>query len=135
VKVLVATTATQGQRPNDVCAASQGELVRPPAVEHPQEPVDSACGCRRVLVGVDSGEPTTTVLVLDQPELTVGALRRVLFASFGRARAVRPGDCDSETWVAAVTEELAKAAAAFPVGVVLERRAATLRVRRAGSLS
>jgi hypothetical protein len=133
MKVLVATAATQGTRPSDVCAATAGELVRPPAVEHPGEPADDgACGCRRCLVGVDSGQPTTTVQVADRPDLTLDELRRAVLASLHRAGAARPGDCDSETWAAAVAAELVDWAARFEVGTVLERRAATLRAREQG---
>jgi hypothetical protein len=129
MKVLVATQATQGTRSTDVDAATVGELVRPPAVEHPGEPVDDPCGCRRCLVGIDSGRPTTTVQVVDRPALTPEELRRAVFVSLHRAGAARPGECDSETWAAAVADELIDWAALFPVGTVLERRATTLRAR------
>jgi hypothetical protein len=51
----------------------------------------------------------------------------MLLASLRRAGAARPGDCDSETWTAAVVAELIDWAMPFEVGVVLERRAATVR--------
>jgi hypothetical protein len=127
MKVLV---ATQGTRSTDVDAATVGELVRPPAVEHPGEPVDDPCGCRRCLVGIDSGQPTTTVQVLERPDLTPDELRRAILASLYRAGVARPGDCDSETWAAAIAAELVDWAAPFEVGTVLERRATTLRARQ-----
>jgi hypothetical protein len=130
MKVLVATTATQGTRPSDGCAAADGELVRPPTVEHPGEPVDDhTCGCRRQLVGLDSGQPTTTVQVVQRPDLTPDQLRKAVLASLDRAGAARPGECDSETWAAAVADELLEWAAPFQVGTVLERRGPTLRAR------
>jgi hypothetical protein len=132
MKVLVATQATQGTRPTDLDLATEGELVRPPSVEHPGEPIDDPCGCRRSLVGVDSGQPTTTVQVAERPDLTPDELRRAVLVSLHRAGAARPGDCDSETWTAAITAELIDWAAPFPVGTVLERRTTTLRARQDG---
>jgi hypothetical protein len=66
MKVLVATMNTQGKRRNDFGYASPGELVRFGS-ECDGEAVDGKCGCRRALVGMDSGKATTTFIVVDIP--------------------------------------------------------------------
>jgi hypothetical protein len=132
MKVLAATTATQGAWPNDVCTAAAREFVRPPTVEHPGEPVDDACSGRRILVGVDSGQPTTTVQVVEWRGLIPDELRQVVFASLQRAGAARPGDCDSGTWAVAVAAEFVAWPAPFEVGTILELRATTLRACQKG---
>jgi hypothetical protein len=126
--VLVATAQTQGQRPNDFCRADEGELVRW-ANECHQEPADGTCGCHRSLVGLTTARPTTTVKVVDRPGLDLVGLRALLAAAMTRDREIRPGDCASEVWVAAMAEELAAAAASFPPQTVLERRGQVLRRR------
>jgi hypothetical protein len=102
MQVLVATTATQGARPSDRAAAG--------------------CGCRRVMIGVDSGQPTTTFAVADRPDLDQDAFRRAIFDSLDREGAVRAGDCGSEAFVAEMAADLAEVAAGLPAGTVLERR-------------
>jgi hypothetical protein len=65
MRVLVATAATQGQRPNDFCFATEGELVcRALACDRGQADLDGECGCGRSLMGVDSGQATTTAKVV-----------------------------------------------------------------------
>jgi len=70
MKVLVATSETQGERPTDYHWATEGELV------WVQEPcrrdrlrMPNACGCGWGFAGLASHRATTTAKVIDIPEL------------------------------------------------------------------
>jgi len=62
MKLLVATTQTQGQRQNDFCWATPGEILHFGS-ECDREGIDGACGCKRSLSGLDSLKATTTMIV------------------------------------------------------------------------
>lgn len=97
-----------------------------------EEDVDGPCGCHRSLVGIRSGEPTTTVEVADVP-LDMDRLCADVRASLAAAGWLDCVDDDdvAERWVADIAWELVQAGARFPVGTVLERRGRALQVRDA----
>src|SRR5207244_6778058 len=72
LKLLVATTKTQGQRKNDFCHATEGEILRV-GMQCDRERVDGQCGCRRCLVGLQSGKGTTTFMAVEK-EITAAQL-------------------------------------------------------------
>lgn len=126
MKVLVATTKTQGQRKNDFAWARPGELVTY-GFECDRETVNGKCGCKRALVGVETRKATTTFVVEDRSDLTVDAIKDRL------AKALAAGG-----WLKGDGSELdrrmldaslmdwqtlqAQVAAACAVGTVVERR-------------
>ncbi len=73
MKVVTATSKTQGARPDDFSFTIEGELVTW-GPECDDEAIDGACGCKRSMYGVDSLNKTTTFEVTDDPAMTVEIL-------------------------------------------------------------
>jgi hypothetical protein len=92
MKVLVATTETQGMFEDDYCWAVDGELVYIQAVSCP----DPLCGCTRGFAGLSSARATTTAVVVDRPHLQIGDLADALTDSLQRGGWLR-GSSDNET--------------------------------------
>lgn len=124
MKVLVSTSRTQGQRKNDFCGVPDGELVTFGS-ECDGEAVDGSCGCRRAMTGMDSLKSTTTFLVEERPGLSVEALADLVYASheaggwhFGGPER----EAENREWALADARDLAGLAAAFPAGMIVEKR-------------
>ncbi len=118
VKVLVATTERQGERPTDYSRAVDGELVFVP-----DEFCDTAdCGCRLGFAGMASAEATTTALVVGREDLTLHDLSTALSDSLERQGWLSGAwtDDDEETF-RHLFQRLLVAASHFPVGSILER--------------
>lgn len=132
MKVLVATRKTQGQRSNDFCYSVEGELVVFPPVECGRGSVDDRCGCRRSMAGLASHRATTTMEVVDRPELNRGAYLELIADGLATQGYLAPEGLDPETqqWVETVVEELIDIAALLPTGTVLERRGDHVAIRR-----
>ncbi len=82
MKVLQATSRTQGQRSNDFDFCRDGELVVLPAlVCCDGRGPDGPCGCGRALAGVDSQSGTTTAVVADA-DMTEPEWERAVAASY-----------------------------------------------------
>jgi len=65
MNILVATSQSQGAAPNDFCYTVEGELVWFPI------PCDSpTCECKRAMSGLASHRATSTVRVVDRPDIT-----------------------------------------------------------------
>lgn len=126
MKVLVATERGQGSRKNDFAHATPGELVTF-ASECDGEPVDGACGCRRALGGVESHKATTTFTVEERP-ITLKDLTAALDKSLREGGWVDEGEDDA--WAREDAREIARIAAAFPVGAVIERRGNNFKTRK-----
>ncbi len=127
MKVLVATRQTQGQRKTDFCHAREGELVGFLS-ECAREPIDGPCGCRRSFNGLESSRATTTVQVVDQ-DMTVEDLTKAVHASLVAGGWTKDGDPEGVTWARKDAAELARLAATFAVGDVVEKRGPDLRLR------
>jgi hypothetical protein len=116
MKVLVATSASQGTRDNDYHWCVEGELVwiSEPCRKDRKDP-DGGCGCGRGFGGLASHRATTTAAVKDIPEFTQRDLEQALRSSLGE-----------QGWptdhVVEIAGMLADVAAAFPEGTVVERR-------------
>jgi len=131
MKVLAATTETQGERSNDFCFTVPGELLMPSLIECTGEKPDGGCGCRRSLGGVSSHVATTTMEVVEREGLGPKTLTEIFVVS------LKDGGWDKllpeETVLAEAhkcAEYIASVANAFPAGAILERRGAIYRARR-----
>jgi hypothetical protein len=125
MRLLIATARTQGDRRTDLAHAKDGELVWipdlcPRAILRPGEPV---CMCARSFVGVSSGAPTTTALVVE-----TDLSRREVTAIMRSGALVNgwPATCAGH-----LTDHVLAIAARWPTGTVLERDAGVFRARSA----
>ena len=126
MKVLVATSRTQGARTTDFFDGVDGELVWiPEPCERGRQLGAAGTRCARGFLGVASNAGTTTAMVKD-----VDALNLRLYAD-----ALRPLFVDlvpGET-VWGLASDLATFAAGWPTGTVLERNLDRFRERQTGS--
>jgi hypothetical protein len=128
MRVLVATSRTQGLVDGDYCYTVDGELVLcgPPleccSPEH--------CGCGRGFPGLASCRATTTAMIVELPELDRAQLGRAISDSLvrqgwlaGLAQSeIDEGVEDEITLIERVTK-------AFPLGAVLGRRGSQVSMR------
>ena len=129
MNVLVATTQTQGQRFSDFCWVPEGEIVHFVTIECSREPVDGGCGCKRAMVGALCRKSTTTIQVVERPDLTVADLTTVILTSLTSSGWVKEGEVKGVVWARKDALELARVAASFPVGTVLEKRGRKFQTR------
>lgn len=121
MKILVATKEMQGVRKNDFAWANEGELLTF-ASECDGEKVDGRCGCRRAMSGLDTKKATTTMKVVDRPDMTVDKLTDLMAASLVAAGWFTKVDAECRELAAMTAKDVERIARAFPAGVVLERR-------------
>lgn len=117
--VLVATDRTQRGRDDDFIFCSPGELVD--IASSCQR--DSGCGCRcvrcRAFTGLDSRRDTATAEVVQRP-ISFGD-----YVAAHHASLLQAGLPDGDTvrrWAGEAARDIARIAAVFPVGTVVERR-------------
>ena len=134
MRILVATKEGQGQRRNDFCHAREGEIVVFGS-ECDGETVDGSCGCRRAMVGSLSLKSTTTMKVVDMPhaEFRIRTAIRRRMERGGWDKLMTPEEIAEE--VEADARELLRLAAAFPVGMIVERRGNQFQERRVMALA
>ena len=116
MKLLTATSSTQGYRDNDFDFCVEGELVHiasPCAGDH-RDP-DGACGCGRAFTGLNSHAATTTVMIRDLPGFTPADYVEALRSSLNQ----QGRDSSHVIHEAAALYTLARQ---WPAGTVLERR-------------
>ncbi|MFC3450196.1 DUF7715 family protein [Amycolatopsis speibonae] len=116
MKLLVATSRTQGTRENDFSFCVEGELIWiAPCCEAGEGSPDSDCGCGRSFGGLNSHGGTTTALVAELPGFTYSDYTEALRSSLA-----------AQGWPPDAAEEVATGLLAFSdyweVGTVLERR-------------
>jgi hypothetical protein len=115
MRLLTATSITQGYRVNDFSFCVEGELVHidPPCAKDRGDP-DGRCGCGRSFSGLNSHHATTTAVI-----------REVDFSPADYLEALR-SSLDQQGWDSsqAVHEVAALQCLAqhWPAGAVLERR-------------
>lgn len=135
MKVLVATKFSQGERKDDFCDPRivEGELVVL-GIDHDDEKVgDKNCGCRRSLVGVQSGRRTTTM------QVATFAFERSDQIEYAKIALVRMHHPEADTnenadkLAARQVTELNHAAEKFALGTVVEKRGIKFRERGAGA--
>ena len=129
MKVLVATSITQGERATDSTDCIDGELVWmldpcPTSVRDP----DGPCECGRSFSGMNSHGSTTTAMIRDIPYITPANYAAALRASFD---AQGWCSCCTARSVDEVVDDLLGGAALLPEGAIVERRLDQVRVRRA----
>ena len=124
MKVLVATTATQGSTPGDTCGTVEGELVRLP-VALPGHP--AGADRPKGFMGMSSRALTTTVRVDHRPGLDELVLA-TLFEEDWRDRGLEIGD-DLRRLIGREVCRLTQVAEGFAVGTVLERHGPSVRAR------
>jgi len=129
MKLLTATSETQGQRPNDFMWCAEGEIVKF-GTECDGEEVDGSCGCRRSMAGVKSNRATTTMKVV-QVEMTkeelVNALREN-YKSAGWYDLMDPAVAEDN--ILKEAEDLILLSESFPEGAIIEKRGDKFQVRR-----
>jgi hypothetical protein len=112
MKIIVATSETQGQRPGDFNFVPDGEIVMVSDCDclHP------GCDCVRSMVGINSRKGTTTMKVIES-DISLEEYRRLIGdASQGY---IELGVDDQVLYEQA--DALLDLAMQFPVGAVIER--------------
>jgi len=68
MKILVATSETQGQRESDFSFTKEGEAVCFDLIcsRGMSEDIDGGCGCQRSMIGISTRKGTTTVKVVSR---------------------------------------------------------------------
>ena len=151
MRVLVATTETQGHIAGDYAHTVEGELV---VAEVSECDDPRRCGCGRGFPGLGSSAATTTAMVAELPHLSEADLRQAIGDYLDRAgwrdlfeRAANatdtahdrgdPDDLDDQGTVDEIIESIidehieviAEICDAFPVGSVIERSGTQIRAR------
>jgi hypothetical protein len=135
MKVVTATGQTQGWRDNDFCWTVEGELVFFTPIECGRGYIDDDCGCRRSMAGLVSHLATTTMKVIERPDLDPDLYFTLIadgLQSQGYVTAELMTIPNVNEWVHDLTDELICLAAGCPVGTVLERRGDLLMPRTVG---
>ena len=125
MRVLTATSTTQGDRPDDCCWTTEGELVSLPLLEC----ACPDCGCDRCFAGLDSHRATTTCVVSDVP-LDPADLRRAVTRSLADGGWLVDLPVVDRELVDDVITRILEVAGSFPAGTVLARAAGGVVVRR-----
>jgi hypothetical protein len=112
MRILVATSETQGERDGDYCWTVEGELVRLPGLTCP----DPGCGCTRGWAGLASSRSTTTCKVVER-DLDSSELLTTFTDAFARGGWLVAGDDTS--WIADFVGYHRRVAETFPVDTVL----------------
>ncbi len=132
MRVVTASSQTQGWRDNDFSWTVEGELVFFTPFDCARGFVDDDCGCRRSMAGLVSHRGTTTMKVVERRDLdaeTYFALIADALESQGYVTEDLLSNRNVNEWVHDLTDELIYLAASFPVGTVLERRGDMLSTR------
>jgi hypothetical protein len=122
MKVLVATSQTQGLRRNDFFYCVEGELVTVGLVCAADESdPDGGCGCGRAFAGLNSHKATTTAMV-KEVELSEDDYVEALRSSL-----------EQQGWptedVAELARWLAELVDTWPTGAIVERRLDDIDIR------
>ena len=122
MKVLVATSETQGQRRNDFDYCVEGELVTVGLVcATDRRDPDGGCGCGRAFAGLNSHRGTTTAKV-KEVELSKNDYIEALRSSLAQQGWPTSDVAELAGWLAQLVSE-------WPVGTIVERRIDDILVR------
>lgn len=130
MKIFVSTRDGQGVRESDFCSAEEGEILTF-AVEcdRDEEDPDGNCGCRRSLMGLESGGTTTTFAVAEL-QMSVAQYQEKVVEYFVGKGWFDQTDANAVEIFRNDAKAMLEEAACFSVGVVLEKRGNTIQVRR-----
>ncbi|WP_199589058.1 hypothetical protein [Blastococcus sp. TF02A-26] len=132
MKLLTATSLTQGDLPGDFCFATQGELVWLGEVcARDRADLDGGCGCGRAFAGLTSRRATTTAVVAEL-DLSYDDLRAQVAEGFERS-GFTPAVLDPLDFTELAEEtadEMLHIARIWPVGTVVGRRLDNVHRRR-----
>lgn len=117
MKVLVATTETQGMRDDDFCWTVDGELVYVPFATC----ASPTCGCDRAFAGVASSKPTTTAAAVERG-IDASAYTTALRDGLARQGWTDGGSASYERWLADLVRLHRDLAGAFPHETIVEVR-------------
>jgi hypothetical protein len=112
MKIIVATSETQGQRPGDFNFVPDGEVV----IVSDCDCLHAGCDCVRSMVGIKSGKGTTTMKVVET-DMTREEYRRLIreanqgYGELGVDNAIFGEQADA----------MLNLAMQFPAGAVIER--------------
>ncbi|MGW5272753.1 DUF7715 family protein [Streptomyces sp. NPDC004044] len=120
MKLLTATSRTQGQRNSDFAFGVEGELVivGPIVCDRDLEDPDGGCGCGRSFAGLNSGKGTTTAVVTDL-DFTRDDAAEAIRSSLEQSNFIKYMDAAD---LAEMVEDTLQLADDFEVGTVVERR-------------
>jgi hypothetical protein len=124
MKIIVATSETQGQRPGDFNFVPEGEVV----IVSDCDCLHPGCDCIRSMVGIHCGKGTTTMKVVES-DLTREEYRRLI-------RGAKQGYADlgvDESIFDEQADALLALAAEFTPGAVIERDGEDFEVRQFAS--
>jgi hypothetical protein len=123
MKILTATSLTQGQRDNDFDWCIEGELVHFGLVcAADRDNPDGRCGCGRSFAGLNSHCATTTAMVRDLEGFTRADYIEAIRSSLDQ-QGWDPSTAEDEA------DELLQIASGWPEGAVAERRLCEIVVR------
>jgi hypothetical protein len=114
MKVLTATSRTQGQQPGDFNWCVEGEIVTPARLicGRDRADPDGGCGCGRAFAGLNSQRATTTAVVADLDGYTLTDLAEAVRSY----RAQAGWDTKDAALEAAIIVDIAEG---HPAGTVL----------------
>jgi hypothetical protein len=129
MKLLTATTSTQGQRDSDFDWCIEGEVVTPLRVicdSDREEGPDGGCGCGRSFSGLSSHKGTTTAVVRDIDGYTFEDLTEAVRSHRDQAGYDASAAEAEASHIAALADE-------YDAGTVLELRLDDIEVRALGA--
>jgi hypothetical protein len=131
MKLLTATSRTQGRRESDFTWCVEGELVIPGLIicgRDESEGPDGGCGCGRSWSGLNSGKSTTTAMVSDIEGFADGDLTLAVQSSLEQS-GLTSLIGDLSDLVGEQFARVAEIAGAYPAGTVLEIRMGAVSAR------
>ena len=130
MKLLVATTEKQGERDNDFFYCDEGEPVAfPLPCDCGSEDPDGECGCQRCMAGLISGKGTTTIKVVDNPNVTIDSSKELYNEYMVRSGMIKLLGDDFEEFANEEIEILIQSADEIPEGTVIEKRGDAFQAR------
>jgi hypothetical protein len=128
MRVLVATSKTQGTVDGDYCWTVEGELVLAGPLLECASP--DRCGCGRGFPGLASCRATTTAMIVDRPYVDRADLGQAICDSLARQGWLQ--GMEQHEVEQGVEDEIARieeVTAAFPTGAILGRHGTQVTMR------
>ena len=131
MKILTATSETQGHRGSDFNWCEEGEPVRFGfECDRDKEEIDGGCGCQRSMAGMQSQTATTTMKVVDRADMDVDKFKPMVRVALDAGGWLKLGtEKDNEEWIESESKELLRVAATFRAGTIVEKRGDELQER------